>query len=330
MTTCENRNAVARAWRHDRISAKAHDGRGHEFMWEISGRRGMKMAMTKDEREQRIAGLFCEHMGPQWTIDTKHRERPDFLLSDGKCAIGLELTELRQPGAHDRAINYDTEFKQLVLKTWIDDPQVHHRSVTLRYRLTPGGELEGRYMVPVPKERDGVINELKDLVRSIPPAENQTPIEVRFKGDHPRLANSHLASRYHWVDEKGFPMLHNCFESLRLTYDPEFVQGLPRSNLDVGFVGVVQEDLRTHIRTKLAKLKEYRRRIAAGTRISLLLWSSGRSSTQRLGQIHIEAVRQIVEEEFALVCDRFDAVSWGSDLLMDHSNGSSHEFVQLL
>jgi hypothetical protein len=35
MTTYENRNILARAWRYDRIIEKAHGRRGYEFIWEM-------------------------------------------------------------------------------------------------------------------------------------------------------------------------------------------------------------------------------------------------------------------------------------------------------
>ena len=285
------------------------------------------MTLTKDEIERLVASSFCDYLDSNWKILSDHREQPDFLLSNQLFTIGLELTECRQPGARDRAINYDGKFKRLVSDAWIDDPKVNHWSVGLIYRLTQAGEMNGRYMVPLPKEQDSAIEELKKLVCTIPTPHDRQMIEVRFRQDNLRLANSPYGSRYHWVDETDFPVLHKCFESLRLTYHPNHVEGLPRSNFNVGFVGVIESDLREQIRKKLSKLPDYRRNVPAETEINLLIWSSGRSTTQRFGAQHIETIRKIVAEEQELGGDQFDAVWWGSDLLMD--NGTKHEFVKL-
>lgn len=285
------------------------------------------MALPKDEVEQLVASRFCDHLDSNWKILPDHREQPDFLLSNQLFTVGLELTECRQPGAQDRAINYDGEFKRLVLYAWINDSKVNHWSLSFRYRLTQAGGISGLYMVPRPKERNRAIKELVELACTIPTPQDQQSIEVRFRGDHARLANSRFASRYHWVDEKAFPVLHKCFESFRLTWHPDVVVGLPRSNFNAGYLGVIQSDLREQIRKKLSKLPGYRRNIPAETEIHLLIWSSGRATTQRFGPQDIETVRKIVAEEQELGSDRFDTVWWGSDLLMD--NGTRDEFVKL-
>ncbi len=285
------------------------------------------MALTKDEIERLVAITFRDHLDSNWKILPNHRESPDFLLSNQMSTIGLELTEYRQPGAKDKAVNYDGQFKRFVLNAWIDDPKVNHWSVSLIYRLTQAGEMNGRYMVPLPQERDSAIEELKELVCIIPTPHDQQMIEVRFRQDNLRLANSPYGSRYHWVDEVDFPILHKCVESFRFTYHSGLVLGWPRSNLDVGWLGVIESDLIEHVQKKLSKLPDYRRNVPAETEIHLLIWSSGRSVTQRFGPQHIETVRQIVAEEQELGGDQFDAVWWGSDLLMD--NGTKHEFVKL-
>ena len=288
------------------------------------------MGPTKDKEykiELLVANRFCDHLGSNWEILPNHRESPDFLLSNHLSTIGLELTEYRQPGAKNKSVNHNIDFERQVHDAWIGDRKVNHWSVNFIYRLTPGGEMNGCYKVPCPKERDSVIKELKELVRTIPHPQDQQVIEIRFKEDHPHLVKTRYASRYHWIDGKDFPVLYEWFESVCLTYDPELVQGWPRSNLDVGWVGVIESVLRKQIQKKLSKLPGYRRRVPAGTEIHLLIWGSGQSVIQRFAPQHTETIRRIVVEEQERSSDRFDAVWWGPDLLMD--SGRKHEFVKL-
>jgi hypothetical protein len=289
----------------------------------------MEMKLSKDKRERLIADRFLRHLGSNWRILPGHRDRPDFLLSDEFSTIALELTEYRQPGANDRSVNYDRDFKREMADASIDDCTVNHWGVSFTYRLTEGRETNRAYTVPRPKDRDSAVKEFKQLVLSIPPAQHQHPIEVRFRGDHPRLANSRLGSRYHWVNEKDFPVLHKHFESIGLTYSPGCVQGLPRSNLGTGWVGVLEDELRKHVQRKLSRLADYRQSVPPGTKIHLLIWNSGGSVTQRFARRHIGQVRRIVVEEQGLGGDQFDVVWWGFDLLVNHRDGTKHEFVKL-
>lgn len=271
------------------------------------------MRWKKGEKERRVADLFCRHLGKGWYVESDHRESPDFLISDGQERFGLELTELRQTGAQDEAIDYDRAFKADVCDVWLYDDSVNDWQVTFHYRLTQGGT----YTVPRPKDRDQVITELRQLVRTVTPDMSEKSAKVRFNGDHPKAASYGWDTDTLWVDEAPYPILHCYIESIRMQHSPVAVVGLPRSNLDVGMIGIVRARFRKQFEDKLSKLSRYRARVPDGAPLVLLIWSSGASVTQHFDPRTIDVIREEVRKLSALSKDRFDDVWFGADLMME-------------
>lgn len=271
------------------------------------------MRWKKGEKERRVADLFCRHLGKGWHVESDHRESPDFLISDGQERFGLELTELRQTGAQDEAIDYDRAFKAKVCDAWLHDDSVNHWQVTLHYRLTQGGT----YTVPLPKDRNQVITELKQLVRTLAPDMSARIAEVRFNRDHPKASSCGWSTDTLWVDEAPYPVLHRYIKSIWMHHSPVAVVGPPRSNLDVGMSGIGQVRFRQQFKNKLLKLNRYRARVPDNTPLALLIWSSGASVTQHFDPRTIDVIREEVRKLSALSKDRFDDVWFGADLMME-------------
>lgn len=273
------------------------------------------------QEEEHVAGLFCGYLGKVWEIDRSHRESPDFVLHSGERKIGLELTQLRQEGAQDRALDYERALGREVLTQWLSDPCVHHYEPWLKFRLRGG-----KYLVPPPKERPKFIEELKGLVAKVASA-NAEFVTVLFRGDHPVAADHPCASTYRFVDGDNYPTLYRCAEEVRFVYFPTPV-GFPSSNLHVGYG--YAGDVLTPIKKKRSKLSIYRNKLP-GIELHLLLWTSGEYGTRRVPDEYIDDIKNKVGATEAAHTpeERFDCIWFGSDLLMRTVGRKGHIFVKL-
>ena len=269
---------------------------------------------SKDDKERYVANRFCQSLGDGWEIDFSHREKPDFLLARRTERVGLELVECRQVGPQDEAVGYDKEFRKEIHEQWLDDKDVQHWSVYIEYRKSRKKNIE-KYHVPPPKQRKSCIDELKRLAKSLVPRPNGH-IEVCFNEDLKKTPLKHWFTPSDLVLVQQYPTLHKHFISFRFEYQPGLFFGWPRSNLDTGFLGVDDGELRRVIQQHLEQLPEYRRRVSVP--VWILVYNTGQAATRRIVDDPnlIQQIQNLVRQEHVSAEDQFDKVWWGSNMMM--------------